>query len=168
MLTIGIDPGISGAIAVIDHNNLPRVYDMPVRAKKGAGKVRNEIDPKGLQRVLRELVPADETALVVMEQMHAFMGGEKRVGSMASQASLAATKAVIVAICEINDLDVMFVTPREWQSLYGIKTTQTEDTKKQSLRIARQLYGMDWLPLAKHDGRADALLIARYGQRHFA
>lgn len=168
MLTIGIDPGISGAIAVIDHHGVPRVHDMPVRAKKGTGKVRNEIDPKGLQRVLRELVPADETALVVMEQMHAFMGAGKRVGSMSSQASLAATKAVIVAICELNDLDVMFVTPREWQSLYGIKTTERETTKAQSLRIARQLFGMEWLARAKDDGRADALLIARYGQRHFA
>lgn len=168
MLTIGIDPGINGAIAVIDHNGLPRVHDMPIRAKKGTGKVRNEIDPKGLQRVLRELVPADETALVVMEQMHAFMGAGVRVGSMASQASLAATKAVIVAICELNDLDVMFVTPREWQALYGIKTTQSETTKVQSLRIARQLFGMEWLARAKDDGRADALLIARYGQRHFA
>jgi hypothetical protein len=168
MLTIGIDPGIKGAIAVIDHNGLPRVHDMPTRAKKGAGKVRNEIDPKGLQRVLRELVPADETALVVMEQMHAFMGAGVRVGSMASQASLAATKAVIVAICELSDLDVMFVTPREWQALYGIKRTEREDTKAQSLRIARQLYGMEWLSRAKDDGRADALLIARYGQRTFA
>lgn len=169
MLTIGIDPGITGAIAAIDHNGLKRVVDMPVRSKKGTGKIRREIDPTGLQRVLRGLVPADETALIVMETMHSFMGsGNERKGSMASQSSLAHTKAVILTVCELNALDVMFVSPREWQALYGIKRTVDRDTKVQSLQIARKIFGMEWLARAKDDGRADALLIARYGQRAFA
>ena len=50
-------------------------------------------------------------------------------------------------------------------SYFGIRKTEREDTKQQSLRIARQLFGAHLCPLAKHDGRADALLIARYGQR---
>jgi hypothetical protein len=168
MLILGIDPGIRGAIASLDHNDAPSVRDMPVRQKQGNGKAHNEVDPVALQKLLRELVPADETGIVVMESMHAFMGGgEERKGSMASQASLAATKAVICAICEINGLDVSFITPQTWQRFYGIKNRKDDTTKAQSLRIARQLYGMSHCPLQKHDGRADAILIARYGRRHF-
>lgn len=159
---IAIDPGIRGAIARLDHNGEPVVRDMPIRPKKGAGKVRNEVDPKALQAILRELVPADERALVVMEALNTFAGG-----SVQTMGSLEATKAVILTVAELTGFDVALVTPREWQAFFGIKGNAAEDTKKQSLRIARQLFGAHLCPLAKHDGRADALLIAHYGMRNF-
>lgn len=167
MLTIAIDPGLSGAIAAMDESGLRGMHDMPTRPiPKASGKTRNEVDPRKLRDILRALIPADEKAIVVMEAMHAFMGSGTRVGSMSSQASLAATKAVICTVCELSGFDVAFVTPREWQRLYGIKATPSETTKQQSLRLARSLYGISPFPLAKHDGRADAVLIARYAQRN--
>jgi hypothetical protein len=167
-MILAIDPGLSGAIAAMDESGLRGVRDMPTRPIPNAsGKTRNEVDPKRLRDSLRDLVPADKTAIVVMESMHAFMGGgEERKGSMSSQASLAATKAVICTVCELSGFDVVFVTPRTWQRIYGIKATPSETTKQQSLRLARQLYGKDVCPLAKHDGRADAVLIARWAMRH--
>lgn len=161
-MLIGVDPGIKGALAFFYDDGRTAVLDVPVRSKKDGG---NEVDPRALQLTLRGNVPADEKGLVVMESSHAFMGSGKRVGSMASQASLAAAKAVIAAVCELTGMDVAYVTPREWQSLFGIRKTDSEDTKDQSLRIARQLY--PHLKLTKTSGRADALLIGRYGQRHF-
>jgi hypothetical protein len=169
MLIVSIDPGLSGAIAALDGAGVRGVHDMPTRPiPKASGKTKNEVDPKALRDILRKLIPADEAAIVVMEAMHAFMGGgEERKGSMSSQASLAATKAVICTVCELSGFDVAFVTPREWQYFFGVKTTPSETTKQQSLRIARQLFGSQHCPLAKHDGRADALLLGRYAQRHF-
>lgn len=166
-ILIAVDPGISGALAFFGPGDSITVADMPIRVKKTVSKIKNEIDPLALHRLLRERVPADEKGLVVMETMHAFMGGgEERKGSMASQASLAATKAVICAVCEINRLDMAFVTPKAWQSYFGIRKT-LESTKKQSLRLARELFGAEHCHLAKHDGRADALLIGCYAQRNF-
>lgn len=163
MLTLGIDPGISGALAALDHNGGLRVIDMPTRPKHGTGKVRNEIDPHALQRTLRELVPADERAIVVMEALNTFAGG-----SVQTMASLEATKAVIQTVCELTGHWVQVVTPQKWQSFFGIKRNAVEDTKRQSLRIARSLYGNAFCPLQKHDGRADAILIARWAQRNLA
>lgn len=159
-MLIAIDPGIRGAIARIDHNGGADVCDMPIRPKQGNGKIRNEVDPKALQALLRELAPADEKGLVVMEALNTFAGG-----SVQTMGSLEATKAVITTVCELTGFDVALVSPKEWQRFFGIKKTPSEDTKTQSLRIARQLFGQHLCPLAKHDGRADALLIARYGQR---
>jgi hypothetical protein len=135
---------------------------MPTRAKPGNTKIRNEIDPKALQVLLRLRVPADEKGLVVMENLNTFAGG-----SVQTMGSLEATKAVICTVCELSGFDMAFVSPREWQRFFGIKATPSETTKQQSLRLARQLFGNDYCPLQKHDGRADALLIGRYGQRHF-
>lgn len=161
MLTLGIDPGISGALAALDHTGRLRVVDMPIRAKNGAGKVRNEVDPCALRSWLRELVPAGERAIVVMEALNTFAGG-----SVQTMASLEATKAVIATVCELSGHAVELVTPQRWQGFFGIKRNAAEDTKRQSLRIARELYGIEFCPLQKHDGRADAILIARWAQRN--
>ena len=159
-MLIAIDPGIRGAIARLDDHGAPTVHDMPIRAKQGNGKVRNEVDPKALQSLLRELVPADESALVVMEALNTFAGG-----SVQTMGSLEATKAVITTVCELTGFDVALVSPKAWQSFYSIRANTRETTKQQSLRIARSLYGQHLCPLAKHDGRADALLLGRYAQR---
>ena len=97
-----------------------------------------------------------------MEALNTFAGG-----SVQTMGSLEATKAVITTVCELTGFDVAFVSPKTWQSHFGIRRTQTTTTKDQSLAIARKLFGTHFCPLAKHDGRADALLIARYAQVHF-
>lgn len=160
-MLISIDPGIRGALAFFRADGSPTVYDMPTRAKPGNTKIRNEINPKALQALLRHQVPADEKGLVVMENLNTFAGG-----SVQTMGSLEATKAVICTVCELSGFDMAFVSPREWQRFFGIKATPSETTKQQSLRLARSLFGMEYCPLQKHDGRADSLLIGRYAQRH--
>lgn len=161
-MLISIDPGIRGAIAFFGPGDRIAVHDMPTRAKPGNTKIRNEIDPKALQALLRRCVPADESGLVVMENLNTFAGG-----SVQTMGSLEATKAVICTVCELSGFDMAFVSPKTWQGFYGIKRTPSSDTKTQSLKLARELFGMEYCPLQKHDGRADALLIGRYVQRHF-
>lgn len=161
-MLISIDPGIKGALAFFAPSGSVVVEDMPTRAKQGNGKIKNEIDPKRLQALLRHRVPADEKGLVVMENLNTFAGG-----SVQTMGSLEATKAVICTVCELSGFDMAFVTPREWQRFFGIKATPSETTKQQSLRLARSLFGIEHCPLQKHDGRADSLLIGRYAQRHF-
>jgi hypothetical protein len=46
MITIGIDPGLSGAIGVLRNGAFVTVLDMPIVAK-GSGSVKNEVDPAG-------------------------------------------------------------------------------------------------------------------------
>lgn len=161
MIVIGCDPGIRGAVARIDHNGAAQVRDMPIRPKQGNGKIRNEVDPKALQALLRELGPAEERGLVVMEVLNTFAGG-----SVQTMGSLEATKAVITTVCELTGFDVTLVSPKTWQGHFGICKTEMTTTKDQSLALARKLFGAQFCPLAKHDGRADALLIARWGVRH--
>jgi hypothetical protein len=159
-MLVSVDPGVTGALSFFYDDGRVVVEDMPVRVKRNISKIKNEIDPVALQRLLRERVPADEKGLVVMESAHAFMGSGKRVGSMASQASLAATKAVVCAICELCGMDVAYVTPQTWKRLYGLGSDKAE-----CLRLARSLYPGVVLHLAKHHNRAESLLIGRYAQR---
>jgi hypothetical protein len=76
MLIVGIDPGITGAIATLDHTGLLSVDDIPVMAcGKGAGKRKNQVNAAGLSALLKERVSgrADEVR-VVLERVASMPG----------------------------------------------------------------------------------------------
>jgi hypothetical protein len=164
MLILGIDPGVTGAFAWMEPDGrLIDVDDMPVRAMVGSGRLKNEADPTAMRKLLNRRIPADRTALAIMEHMPVSPMGKQGVQT---QMSLVATKQVVRTVCELLRIDVAFITPQVWQKAYGIKTRADSDTKQQSLKLARELYGRDHCPLQKHHGRADAILIARYAQKN--
>lgn len=176
MIVIGCDPGLTGALAFIDHHGaLLALDDIPTMANPDAGPktlVKREIDVCALFDLLRERVPPQEAALCAMEHV-SVMGGK---GSQAI-VSLAATKASIMAVLRLARLTTRRVTPREWQRFFGISQPEPgavnelggreRNTKHQSLRAARTLFPDAPLTLAKHHNRAEALLIARFALRNF-
>ena len=68
MITIGIDPGLSGAIGVLKDGAYVAVLDMPIVAK-GSGAVKNEVDPAGLITLLRQYAPAEEAVAVALDMI---------------------------------------------------------------------------------------------------
>ena len=48
---IGIDPGLSGAIAFITGTGSYTVFDIPIMAK-GTGTVKSEINANGMRQIL--------------------------------------------------------------------------------------------------------------------
>jgi hypothetical protein len=68
-----------------------------------------------------------------------------------------------VAVCQSAGIDVASVDPAKWQTWAGIKRrskTQTENTKKQARRIARERFG----PECDREDVADAALIADWAR----
>lgn len=167
MLTIGIDPGLTGAIAVLDHHGVPlAVRDLPVMPIAEAGPsatVKTEIDVRALYVLLRELVPADERAICVLEHASA-VGGKNGEGGLMSKLSLAATKASIMAVLRLQGHDVRRVAPVTWKRHFGIGKEKGE-----ALNLARSMYlGLPEIKRQKDHNRAEALLLARFAQARFA
>jgi hypothetical protein len=63
----------------------------------------------------------------------------------------------VLSILQAMHIPLEFVTPAVWKCSYGLSKD-----KHASLHKARLMYPTAELHLAKHDGRAEALLIARY------
>ena len=63
----------------------------------------------------------------------------------------------ILSVLQALHVNIEFVTPAVWKKSYGLGTD-----KHASLHKGRLLFPTADLHLAKHDGRAEALLIARY------
>lgn len=156
MIAIGIDPGLTGAIAFIGPNTIA-VEDLPTMELAGNGTVRRRIDGMALAQLVRRHVPAGEVAEVFCEHVGNVGGKENRT---MAQGSLMRTLGAIEAAFDILRMPFTLVVPRSWKGFYDLGSD-----KAASLRCARTLYPVAPLKLAKHQNRAEALLIAHWGMR---
>jgi crossover junction endodeoxyribonuclease RuvC len=153
-LILGLDPGTHGAIAALENDDIALLEDLPVHmlAAKGRGD-RAELDAHGLHRLIAGIGPI----------AHAFV---EKVGARPGNGSVSMFRfgmacGVVYATLAAMEIPTTFVLPRAWQRYHGIGPSA--DAARQR---AVQLYPKLAPRLArKADGnRADALLIAAYGQ----
>lgn len=151
MITIGIDPGLTGAIGVLNDGNFVTVLDMPVVAK-GYGVVKNEVDPAGLISILREQTNVDEFTAVVLERVNAMPGqGSSSIFSLGDSFGCARSS---IAACRF---ETVYVTPVTWKKHFKL----TSD-KELSRSLAVRMFPEAPINLKKHSDRAEALLMARW------
>lgn len=154
-MIVGIDPGVSGAIAgVSPSSRFAWVEDMPIATQMTKTRKHNQIDAAGLARVLRPRLA--EITLVLIERVHAMPGqGVSGVFSLGDSAGC------IRGVCAALGLSVQFVEPMRWKKHAGL----VKADKDASRTLAVQLYpGASGALMRKKDhGRAEALLIARFG-----
>jgi crossover junction endodeoxyribonuclease RuvC len=150
-IVAGIDPGLSGAIALVDAQRVLSVQDMPTYVIAVGRKQRQELD----QGSLSELLTGGAIAHVMIERVAARPG--QGVTSMFRFGYCAGAVAGMVSALR---LPYSFVLPIVWQRAAGCGASG--DAARQR---AAQLYPAISCELTrKRDGgRADAILIARYG-----
>ena len=154
-ISIGIDPGLSGALGFIPHDmpESPWVVDMPVIAH-GNGFVKRAVDLPALADSLRRMAVIGEP-YATMERVTAFPG--QGVGSMFSLGmSFWGVAGVLAAL----GIPLQLVEPRAWKGSYGL-----DKDKAKSLAMARKMFPSVDLSRKKDHNRAEALLIAHYGRR---
>jgi crossover junction endodeoxyribonuclease RuvC len=151
MITIGIDPGLSGAVAVLQDGRYIAVESMPI-VSKGSGTVKNEVSPPGLLAILRERVPPVEPVAVALERVNAMPGQ-----GVASTFSLGDSFGVARAVCAVARVEMVYVTPVTWKKHFKL----TSD-KEASRALAVKLWPEAPLRLKKDVDKAEALLLARW------
>lgn len=162
IVILGIDLGLDGAIARVVPNGTTEITDMPTFTLPGKGMVKRAIAPVELMAAVRRLVAPGEKALAIVEQVHTFPG---RVNSPQSGGSLMETKGCVRAVLALAGIEVHWVDPQTWKSMYGLGSS-----KDASLGIARTLYPEmePMLKRAKDHNRGEALLLAHWGLRKLA
>jgi hypothetical protein len=181
MIILGADPGISeskpGAIAALDHNgNLLAIRELPLKPLEGNGVINTRLDGAALIVALRELVPANEAAIVYVEDVQPMFRGQPD-NVAASMAALYASKIAIYTALDLfaSRMRIEPVPAATWKSFHGLKMDKDKSLslsqrktrfKAASRAKALELYPEAAITLAKHDGRAESLLIAIYGRDH--
>ena len=149
-MIVGIDPGLTGAIAFLDGESY-FVEDMPVMARgKGAGKVKNQVNPSELYTLLA----MRGVKLACVERVSS-MPGQGVAGVFSLGDTFGCIRGVIAAI----GIPLELVTPQKWKKYYNI------GSDKEIVRArAIERFPKAELSRKKDHNRSEALLIARYAQ----
>jgi hypothetical protein len=144
---LGIDPGASGAAALITQDGEVLLMDWPGSVLLAVGTIR-------CWRMEHKI------ELAALEHVHSFKGQ-----GVASTFSFGRNAGAWEGILAGLSIPYILVKPRQWQS--GILVKQDgPDTKAQSLEAARRQWPDVELHLKKHHGRSDALHLANYAKRY--
>jgi crossover junction endodeoxyribonuclease RuvC len=145
---VGIDPGLSGAVAVLSpEGNIERLEDLPIIRD---GRL-SWIDGGALQSILIDSLVGRPARAII-----------ERVGAMPKQGIASAFNfgcgfGSILSVLQARHLRIEFVTAQVWKRAVGLSSD-----KHASLYKARLLFPGAELDLVKHEGRAEALLLAHW------
>lgn len=155
-LILGIDPGLSGAIAAINLNGSIDLYDCPVLK---VGK-KSAYNPAGMAMLLRQYQESYPLLLVGLEKVHAMPGQ-----GVCSTFCFGEGFGIWLGILASLNLPHELITPQAWKK--AMMNGQGSKDKDASRLVAMRLFPEvgNQLQLKKHHGRADALLIAEFLKR---
>ena len=145
-LVVAVDPGLSGAVAVLSADGaLVHLADLPIARDHSLAW----IDGGRLQSELLEAIAGRPCRAYV-----------ERVGAMPGQGvsscfTFGAGLGSILAVLQTLRLPLELISPATWKRALGLPRD-----KGAALDRARLLFPSAELHLKRHDGRAEALLLA--------
>lgn len=162
VIFLGVDPGLSGALAVLDpETSEVKFYDAPVMEVVVNKKTKHVPDAYGMVRILKE-ASAGRQVMVTIEKVQAMPGGGERTMGATSAFNFGMGFGMWMGILAALGLPHQLVHPATWKSRLMKGCPKEKDASRQ---VAMQHYpqAAKYLTRKKDNGRSDSLLIARYG-----
>ena len=155
MKIVGIDPGLSGGIAILENNKVLKLFDMPVMAE--GKKNKRQVNGSQLTNIIKEKLNEnkEKEIAVVVEQVNAMPGQ-----GVTSMFNFGQSFGVIKGICSALSLPIYFVRPTKWKKYFNLIKTNKDASRTKVIEIYPQI--SDKISRKKDSNKADAILIARY------
>ena len=152
-ITIGFDPGQTGAIAAYDGERIVGLVDMPTMTRlHGKG---SQVDTYQLATALIDLCAGRE-ATAVLEAVSAMPGQ-----GVTSTFHFGESVGVVLGVLGALQMPIRMVTPAKWKKAAGLLGRDKDAAR--TLAIQQHPEIADQLTRKKDVGRADAVCIARFG-----
>jgi len=166
MIIFGIDPGVSGAICVLEEEEgrIIEVYEMPtmIDGKKNKRQVNGaEVTNIFKKELINEnnRIESSENyekiAKVVVEHVTAMPGQ-----GVTSMFNFGQSFGVIKGICAALKLPIYFVRPTKWKKHFNLIKTNKDASRTKVIEAYPNISSK--LSRKKDSNKADAILIARY------
>ena len=153
MIIIGIDPGISGAISIIENKKILEVYDTPTMIE--GKKNKKQINGAQVANIIKERLKSDNEVIVVVEHVNAMPGQ-----GVTSMFNFGQSFGVIKGICAALNLPIYFVRPTKWKKYFNLIKTNKDASRTKVIEAYPEISNK--LHRKKDSNRADAILIALY------
>tara|TARA_Y100001936_G_C16070215_1_gene670057 strand:- start:287 stop:784 length:498 start_codon:yes stop_codon:yes gene_type:complete len=153
MKIIGIDPGLNGAIVILENNKVLSVFDMPVMSE--GKKNKRQLNSAQLVRIIKENTLANDDINVVVEQVNAMPGQ-----GVTSMFNFGQTFGAIKGVCAALELPIFFVRPAKWKKHFELINASKDSSRTKAIEMYPTLSNV--LAKKKDVNKSDAILIARY------
>lgn len=163
MMFIGIDPGVSGAMALLDtEDNTLKIVQFPTYTiANSSGKNRNHLDHSQLADILHNLTTSGRQAgrpiRVVIEQVNAMPGQ-----GVVSTFTFGKAYGTLIGLVAGARLPLTLVRPNEWKKEMRL-TNDKDDSRRRASDILPDCAKL-W-PLKGDHNKAEATLLALYAAR---
>jgi len=157
MIVLGVDPGLSGATAVVDteRRTILAVDDMPTHKLRRGKRMSRSLDLHALSRIVSSASVVYGAEVAVIEDVHTMPNQ-----GVASQGQLmeafGAVKGIVVAV----GFRLHLARPSQWKKALGLTADKDVSRRKASLLFPAAAH---YFARVKDDGRAEAALLAMYG-----
>jgi|TARA_B110000211_G_scaffold234093_1_gene302394 crossover junction endodeoxyribonuclease RuvC len=153
MKIIGIDPGLSGGIAVLKNNFIKKLYDMPVMPE--GKKNKRQLNSAQLAKLIKENIDKNEEVVIVVEQVNAMPGQ-----GVTSMFNFGQTFGAIKGISAALELPIFFVRPAKWKKHFELLNSSKDASRTKAIEMYPSVSGE--LSKKKDVNKSDAILIARF------
>ena len=153
MIIIGIDPGINGAISIIENKKIIEVYDTPTMID--GKKIKRQINGAQVTNIFKERLNGEKEVVVVVEHVNAMPGQ-----GVTSMFNFGQSFGVIKGICAALNLPIYFVRPAKWKKHFNLIKTNKDASRTKVIEAYPEISSK--LHRKKDSNRADAILIALY------
>ena len=153
MIVVGIDPGLNGAIAVLQDKKVLSITDMPVMAD--GKKNKRQLNNAQLAEILRKNTSEGDEISIVVEQVNAMPGQ-----GVTSMFNFGQTFGAIKGVCAALQLPIFFVRPSKWKKYFELINSSKDSSRTKAIEMYPYL--SDQLAKKKDVNKSDAILIARF------
>ena len=153
MKIIGIDPGLTGAIAIMQNNKVLDIIDMPVMPE--GKKNKRQLNSAQLVSIIKKNIESNEEVAVVVEQVNAMPGQ-----GVTSMFNFGQTFGAIKGVCAAMQLPIHFVRPAKWKKHFDLINSQKDSSRVKAIEMFPKFSSR--LSRKKDSNKADAILIAVY------
>ena len=153
MIIIGIDPGITGAICILENKKVVEVYETPTMID--GKKNKRQVNGAQVANIIKERLSENKEVLVVVEQVNAMPGQ-----GVTSMFNFGQSFGVIKGVCSALSIPIYFVRPAKWKKHFNLIKTNKDASRTKVIEIYPQI--SEKLSRKKDSNKADAILIARY------
>ena len=153
MRIIGIDPGLSGGIAILDDLKIHDIFDMPIMSE--GKKNKNQLNSAQLVNIINKHVLKKENTFVIVEQVSAMPGQ-----GVTSMFNFGQTFGSIKGICAALGLPIFYVRPAKWKKHFELINSSKDASRTKVIEMYPSISSR--LTKKKDVNKADAILIARY------
>jgi len=153
MIIFGIDPGVSGAISILENKKVLEVFDMPTMID--GKKNKKQVNGYQVTNIIKDNLNNDKEVIVVVEHVNAMPGQ-----GVTSMFNFGQSFGIIKGVCSALSLPIYFVRPAKWKKYFNLIKTNKDASRTKAIEAYPEISSK--LSRKKDSNKADAILIARY------